>query len=113
MVPNAILIPPRAAFTAILYTREIAEGPSGARARKRASVCRCADTYTRFREGGERARGTEVDRRRDGEVLLRFAKNADRGVIIYICRTARGPQAIRRHVDTQARASRRRHESNL
>lgn len=38
------------------------------------------------------------------EVLLRFAKNADRGVIIYICEAASGPRATRRHVDARAAA---------
>lgn len=42
---------------------------------------------------------TERKREREREVLLRFAKNADRGVIIYIRGAARTPgyMSTRRH----------------
>lgn len=105
MVPNAILIPSLAAFTATIYARDLLKARPRMKAREYAGACILTHAFAKEAKERalQRARGTKEDRKRDGEVLLRFAKNADRGVIIYICRAARGPQAIRRHVDTGAR----------
>jgi hypothetical protein len=116
MVPNAILIPSLAAFTVTIYIYRRCSSEqgsvSGAKGRGRECLCvhMCVRTPTHLGEETKQPPRKEEDQMRSRGRRERTEKRycvsrrtQDRGVIIYICRTARAPRAIRRHVDARAR----------
>jgi len=110
MVPNAILIPPLAAFTATIYTRDRWRPVrrESAKARERAQVR--ARTCTRFREGSEETSVTRTDttdrggRKQGRRGVIAFRKECGpRRHNIYLLGRARTPgyTSTRRHTGTR------------